>query len=812
MGELWCGRRRSLRREAMSNTVDFGIDLGTTNSAISHMTRKGAEIIPVKRQNYIPSAVALDGRGDIKVGGDAINPHLTTARGFKRLMGTQNHAAIGNGQEWSPQALSAEILKTLKSAAKLKTGDDIRDVVITVPAMFSQPQCEATHEAARLAGLNAVTLLQEPIAAATAYLSDDPVDGFYLVYDLGGGTFDVSLIRLRSGEMSVVEHGGDNYLGGSDFDRVVFDWALDQLDRKGIETSQFSSGAPRQQLLQGCEEARVSLSDEETASIYLDDFDLAIGKLEISRKVLELLIEPLVSRTIEIARDRLKHASIAPLDVRSVLLVGGPTQMPYIRARLETDLGIALSLDQDPMTVVAKGAAIHAGSILRPATPDELLPVGTAALLLSYEAATPDEYAGIAGKVTEPANFVGEVRFRSSSGDWESGWTTLRNSAFSLELMMGRGQLSEFDIELRDPSGTLVPATPPSITIRSGVRSAQPVTPYSYSVVLQGGDGVRVVVRQGVPLPASGMHDFRLAKTLLAGSEDSAVIYFVEGNSDRADENILVGSLTLKGSDLPRSLRENEQVVVTIKMDESRRLTGSVHVPVFDLDFPVTLHSVLDAPNSKDLRAAILETMHAIREIEGEVDEDESDRLLRAGRQIELLEATLDRVEKGEIGEAERIQSQLSEAKTSIRPLRDKYALKARHSELMEMARDADHLCDHFDDDLGKAKLADAREDADRALRVQDSKGLEAVWTRVNEIFWDHYTRTQDYWDGLVEFLQERTGLASDRLSYQEHVHGAQRCLREDDKEGVRLHAMRAIQLLPERERMRNRFYDSSLR
>ena len=471
----------------MSGTVEYGIDLGTTNSAIARMNVKGAEVIPVRRLNYIPSVVALDKRGDLKIGSDAINPHLQCARWFKRLMGTTSTITLADGQKWTPQRLSAEILKALKAAVKLKTNEDIEDVVITVPAMFTQPQCAATNEAARLAGLNAVTLLQEPIAAATAYLSENPVDGYHLVYDLGGGTFDVSLIRLLAGEMNVVEHGGDNYLGGSDFDRTIFDWTLSQIDRKGGETNQFQDGIRRHQLLTACEDVRVALSDAESASIYLDEFDLPIAKLELTRERLEDLLENYVSRTIEIARDRLAAVPNGAQGVRGILLVGGPTQMPYIRRRLQEELGIPLNLDQDPMTVVAKGAAFHAGTILkRDGGIPAIIKVGDARVELYYDPVSPDRYTTVSGKITEPVNFRGEIRIASGRGDWETGWTTLVSSAFSTEVSLGQELVTEFNIELRDLSGRIFPCTPSSFAIRGGVRAAQAVTPYNYGVVLEG--------------------------------------------------------------------------------------------------------------------------------------------------------------------------------------------------------------------------------------------------------------------------------------------------------------------------------------
>jgi molecular chaperone DnaK len=177
-------------------TVDFGIDLGTTNSAIACAGRRRIEIVKNRLQSELtPSAVSRTARGQLLVGQDALDKYdAAPATRFKRLMGTANRVSLGDGSEMSPEELSAEVLKELRSATRLRYDLDLTHVVITVPAMFQQPQCEATHRAAELAGLAAVTLLQEPIAAATAYLNESAEPGDYLVYDLGGGTFDVSLV------------------------------------------------------------------------------------------------------------------------------------------------------------------------------------------------------------------------------------------------------------------------------------------------------------------------------------------------------------------------------------------------------------------------------------------------------------------------------------------------------------------------------------------------------------------------------------------------------------------------------------------
>lgn len=794
----------------MSRTVDWGIDLGTTNSAVAMMTPKGPEVIRVNSMSYIPSAVALDKRGDLKIGADAINPHLLGARWFKRLMGSTKTLSLG-GDEWSPEKLSAEVLKALCAAAKRRTNREIGDVVITVPAMFLQPQCAAVGEAARLAGLNAAALLQEPIAAATAYLADHPAEGHYLVYDLGGGTFDVSLIRLQSGEMSVVEHGGDNYLGGADFDRALFDWVLDQVDRKGGDTRPLTAdGLQRRQVFQACEEARLALSDSEVATIYLDELELPIAKLTLNREQLEDLVSDMVTRTIEIAQDRLK---VAGSSARAVLLVGGPTQMPYIRQRLQDELGLPISFDQDPMTVVAEGAAVHAGTLLVQATGASFsAKPGDATLFLNYDPVCPEESSVVAGKVTEPEGFRGEVRIRTTDGLWESGWRTLVNGAFSLEINLGRGRITEYEVELRDLQGRLVPCTPAGFSIRSGVRSAQPITPYNYGVVKQGGK-VAVIVKQGEPLPASGSDtELQLARTIVAGSPDEATFYFVEGHSTFAEENTRVGSLTLRGTEIKRTLKEGDKVEIRMRMDESRRLKANVYIPLLDEDYAVELHSVLEQPDLEDLVRSMGEARHTVWQVEDLADEDEQETVIRADRQLEQIEATLVRVEQGEFGEADRVHKQLADVKASLRPLKEKYGLQARHAQVIDLAERAMALCSRFGDTMGAAKLSDARNDADKALRLEDQKSLESVYERVRTVFWEHYGKTREAWERQIELMRERSALAKDALTYYEYFARAEKALAEDDYATVRINVLRSYELLPQAVTEQDRFHDTALR
>lgn len=797
----------------MARTVEYGIDLGTTNSAVARMTTKGVEIIPVERASYVRSAVSKR-RGALKVGQAALNdPEAPRAEKFKRLMGETESIVVGQDETMTPVQLSAEVLKELKRAVKRRYDEDLVDVVITVPAMFNQPQCAATQEAAAMAGLNTVVLLQEPIAAATAYLSDDPTPGYYLVYDLGGGTFDVSLVRLLDGEMQVIAHGGDNYLGGSDFDLAIYQWVVDQVERKGGDKEKFEQERDRRRLLQIVEETRIDLSDADSALIDLGDFDLPIPSLKISCSQLEDLIEELVDKTIRITRERISKANLKSEDIESVLLVGGPTQMPYIRKRLQKEIGIRLNLDQDPMTVVAKGAALHAGGLLRDQSkPKPKSSTDTVQLELHYEPISPQTEQLVAAKVISEFDLDGEVQISSVSGDWQTGWIRLKRGAFSATISIGKDQMREFVIALRDKAGTLAPCEPNRFTVIAGVRSAAPVVPYNYGVVLEDGQKLGVVVKEGGSLPASNTEIFKLSKTLVAGSPEEATIYFVEGHSTHAPENIAVGSLRIQGTDLKRTLPENSPIEVRIRVDESRIVTAKVYIPLLDEEYSVTCHSSLERVDPIQIANKIRRTQTELAEIEDVVSENDRDELLQIGRDLEQLEAVAERAEEGHQGESGKAHKHLTDAKSRLRSLQDKYLNEARYNGLIEFISEADALCAEFNDNLGRARLKELKQDAEKARRLDHLQTLDEIWDRVREIFWVHYQNTRACWEGFIDWLRHNAELARDPLSFMEFLHRAEQALMADDFEGTRLNVWRAKDLIEENATAPSEFINAALR
>ncbi len=773
--------------------VNFGIDLGTTNSAIAHMSSKGVQIIPIRQMNYIPSAVGLDRHGNVKVGVDALKPGVESVRRFKLQMGTSHTYPVG-GVMWTPTQLSAEVLKVLRDVAKLRTSEDLIDVVITVPAMFSLPQYDATNEAAKLAGLDAVALIQEPIAAATAYLSGERVPGNYLVYDLGGGTFDTSVIRVDDDEMTVLKNAGDNYLGGGSFDRKLFEWVLRELDLDEADIDP----VVRKELLVLCEEAREELSDSESALIGIDDLGISDVSLKISRRVLEDQISGFISRTIQIAKAQLQDIGLTPDDIRSILLVGGPTRTPYIRQRLADEFGIHVDQTQDPMTVVVRGAALHAATLDRKKINERSEQIASEAILdLFYDQVMPYSQRTISGTVTLPIGFNGQVRLIQSGNRGETEWINLENGSFVAEVDLGQSQQAEVKIQLRDQEENLVTVSPDAISLSIGIRAAPNLNSRDIGFVLEDGHVMRLA-SAGESLPIDRHYTVALTKTIMAGYGDSVRVILVEGSSLLAKDCLKIGSLTIRGTDLKQTLRQSKDVDIRVLIDPRGIVATSIHVPSLDVDLPVEMHKVIERKGIADLTAALNQFKVEIKHIEEFVDDLDCDNLMQTSREIEGLETLIDRVQNGETEVLDQLLSQLLEAKLRLRPIIAKYKLKADHARTIGFAEYAASLCSEYEDKLGLATLDELKEAANNALDEQNEQAMEMAHDQVNCIFWPHFAKKPECYDWILWNMRRNTYRASDALAYHELFRKAEVAFADGDFEGVQLAYRKSQVYLPE--------------
>ncbi len=341
----------------------IGIDLGTTNSLVSIWQNDKATLIPnVHGQLLTPSVVGLDTNGQIIVGEAAkerlvSHPQMTAAN-FKRYMGTHHEISLG-GKSFRPEELSAFILKALKADAEAFLGHSIEEAIITVPAYFNDTQRKATKAAGQLAGLKVERLLNEPTAAALAYgIHKKDLDTKYMVFDLGGGTFDVSIVELFDGIIEVHASAGDNYLGGEDFKNQIVKSMLIE-HQKALEIDpQNAPIALIERLGRQAELAKKALSTQDSAQLNLN-WQNQSYQWTLTSKQFEALSEPLLDRLIQPVQRALRDAKLNVNDLDEIVLVGGATKMPIIRKLVTKLFARFPSLEVNPDEVVAVGAAIQ---------------------------------------------------------------------------------------------------------------------------------------------------------------------------------------------------------------------------------------------------------------------------------------------------------------------------------------------------------------------------------------------------------------------------------------------------------------------
>lgn len=615
-----------------SQMLFAGFDLGTTNSAAAIFD---GEQITLARNSQggtlTPSVVRIDGKGRTTVGARA-RRHLdsdpaNTHTEFKRLMGTDKKIDFpATGAAKAPEELAALVLESIRNDIRDQVGVAPVRAVISVPALFELPQNSATSEAARLAGFEQVELLQEPIASALAAgwkLEDS--NGSWMVYDIGGGTFDVSLLETRDGLLRVVGHDGDNFLGGRDFDAAIVDWIVEQLAQDGVAISRENPDHKHvlRALKQVAEEAKIELSRAEEAAIHLSDPIEVDGQevdpeFVLDRATVEQICTPVFERTLIVCRRLLDSQGLSPDQLERVVLVGGPTVMPMLRKRVAEELGVPIAEGCDPMTLVAQGAAIYAataGLDARPAAVEEPEPAGGYRLWLQFPPVSSDLTPHVVGRVVDSsrgssagngAARPARVRLVRSDGGWQSPDAAIdQEGGFILITDLVPRRPNVFRVEAVTENGSAVPVHPRTITIVQGITISDPPLSRSVGVALAN-DHVHVYFERGAALPARRTFTHYTVESVAKGSEQSMLkIPIVQGEFERAHLCRLVGTLEIGGQGITDSVPSGSPVEVTIELDRGGRLAATALVPSLDQVFEQVAHLLVPNADPDALEASL---------------------------------------------------------------------------------------------------------------------------------------------------------------------------------------------------------------
>lgn len=599
--------------------INYGIDLGTTNSSIAKFVKGEVEVFknPLETGKETLPSVVYYKKDKIIVGSRARTYLERDAKSvfgtFKRKMGTtESYKVKSIDQSKTPIELSAEVLKELKGF--IHTGEQVDASVITIPASFDVIQSNATKEAGYLAGFKQVILLQEPIAASLAYANKhkekDLENGQWLVYDLGGGTFDVALIKIKDGEMKVLDHEGDNFLGGADFDNLMVEKFIIPYLNKNFKFNNLEDelksvsgirNALYYRLIWLAEQAKIALSSRTSSEIELrdivDDNEEEIDTtIEITRSEFEGLVKDYVDNTIEMIKKILVRNSLKPSDIQFTLMVGGSTYIPYVRKRVEEILQIPINCDIDPTTAIAIGAAYYAGTKEKNFNEESAKKSTTGIKVkLAYQKTSQDEEEILAGKIEGNIEDLFYQITREDKG-YDSGRKKL-SSRISEDLPLLKNSYNFFRFIVLDAQNNVLETDAELIGIAHGKYNVagQPL-PHDICLEKDIDDPdmettvdetqLDLFFQKNTILPQKRSKTYALRKSIIKGGNEKIIINVVEGSQYNLPEaNQTIGYLEISGNKVNRDILRGADIEITLEMSESRDLKVTVYIPMSDQQF-----------------------------------------------------------------------------------------------------------------------------------------------------------------------------------------------------------------------------------
>ena len=691
----------------------IGIDLGTTNSAICSFDGASVRVWKSPEQNDVtPSAIYVDRRGNRYFGKKAYDMapsnEANSATLFKRYMGTSTKFRLeSSGLCLSPEECSAEILKVLYGYLPEEVRSDPESaVVITVPAAFNQIKKDATLEAARLAGIGRAALIQEPVAAVMSSMRVVKQEGVFLVYDLGGGTFDVSIAENIGGQVNLLAQGGKEMCGGRDWDRMIFNsivvpWLRTHfhLPEKFLADKKYHS--LRLLALWACEQTKIELSSGNDSIIRMDENTLRCTDLDnneiyldipITRSHLNALIDGLACETIAVTRETLSKAGLTPGDIDRIIFIGGPTNYKPLRDKVSSELSIAANTDVNPMTAVAEGACIFAESLdwsdgrhNRKASNAKMVTDLNVDFLYTARTAGPAAKVYISTKHQREDLFVEIISLDSG---WSSGRAPLADGTV-LDLPLIREGDNIFKTAVYDSQGRVLPLPEGRIVIAKTFASIGAI-PASHSIgvevmdKLHGTPVLDFLVKEGDSLPKKGKRIFKAGRALVAGSPASINIKLWEGEiQNPISDNRFIGMLKIMGSDFDSGIvPTGAEIQCEFEISDGGAIHLDVSIPAVGANFQKRnfysrQEGQIDLTNTEKLAADGQRLYGRIEIMAGKVDDSKLDR----ARDKVMTALSVD----SEVHDPEEIQEafdELLEAKRLVARTRQEHLASIRRIEL----------------------------------------------------------------------------------------------------------------------------------
>lgn len=759
--------------------IDYGIDLGTTNSAICRMEQGEPSIKKTDTQkDTMPSCISVTRRGAIKAGDSAYNDMKSDKRRatktwqrtssntyveFKRTMGTDKVYHSSNlNKDFTSEELSAEVLKALKSFI---TDENVNSVVITVPAKFNVTQKTATMQAAKLAGFDHCELLQEPIAASMAYgLSAAQKDGIWMVFDFGGGTFDAALVRVEDGIMQVFDTEGDNYLGGKNLDEAIVDKLIIPYLQANYSIDSILSDKEKNEMLREAmktyaEEAKNQLSFKESEDIISNLGDLGEDEdgeeLELDLTLTQAqvfdVIRPYFQKAVDICKKLMERNNLNVRQLSKLILVGGPTHSPLIRQMLREQITPNVDTTIDPMTAVATGAALYASTIDAEIKEEEIKQ-DTIRLDVGYESTTVESTEWVSIKLLNDSIDSILIELVRSDKAWSSGKIEINEMGNVIGAQLLEGKPNSFSVIAYDQRGNQLPCFPNEITIIQGSKVGSAVLPFFFAIAYWNAKKNIAALRplkgleKNKPIPAVGVrNDLKTSSQLRPGIATDIIRIPVYQSVNEVDDNgkkpaalyEYVADVIITGEEVNTLIPKGSNVEITLKVNRSEMMTMEAFFPSCDL----TIEKELDTSKKLSLEEAEQYVENELQSAQWKINE-----LKKEGQDVSSLQAQLDLVkdEKKSSNDPARIMEHLKEVLRQINDIDEQAEWPRIEKRLRGILEETERDQEKYGTEETAVMLKQLKENANQVIASKDENTAKAVIEQLRKL---------DYRLALIEYF-----------------------------------------------------------